>query len=382
MRADCQKRGVQKDSSNNGRLVFVDVLNIVSCFAVVALHVSLSVFTPVRTSGWVTNVWFQASSIFAVPVFFMISGASLLAYRDRYSTKDFFYKRLKRVGVALLGGSSLCYVALCLWPAGFYAAESYGGGFSPLDFINRFMTNQINDTYWFLYKIIFLYLLTPLLSLALPNRNLMRYLLCLAAFAGVGFSAGRYLGVDAAVFSSSLAWSPFSDVALLYYLLGGYIARYYARHDEAFAPCLFVFVGATALMGFWGLAANGFFSGALANSYINYPISTASPLCALQAVSLYLLFYNLESRLRRVPQSVRCLLSRLSGVSLMVYLVHILFINAQPKGRFEWLGAFIHSNIFVELLSVYLLSAAVGFAWGSVKKFVRSNAVRMERSAW
>lgn len=30
---------------------------------------------------------------FVVPIFFMISGATLMDYRDRYNTKDFFIKR-------------------------------------------------------------------------------------------------------------------------------------------------------------------------------------------------------------------------------------------------------------------------------------------------
>lgn len=371
-------RGFQVSPHENGtprtapgdRLVFVDVLNVVSCLAVVALHVSLSVFIPERTSSWVIDIWFQGCSIFAVPVFFMVSGANLLTYRERYSTGDFFYKRLKRVGVALLGGSVLCYIAFCLWPMGFYAAESYAGAFSLPDFINRFMTNRINDTYWFLYKIIYLYLLTPLFSLALTNKSLMRYLLCLVAIASIGFPAAKYLGAGSAVFSSSLAWPLFSDQYLLYYLLGGYFARYYRRHDEACVPCLLLFIGSTVLMVAWALVVNGYFSDSLVSSYLNYPISTTSPLCALQAIALYLFFNNLETRLRRVHGSARCFLSRLSSVSLVVYLVHILFINAQPKGRFAIFGTIIHSNKCVELISVYLLSAAVGVAWEGIKKFV------------
>ena len=37
-------------------------------------------------------------------------------------------------------------------------------GFGPVDFCKRFLTNSIIDIYWFLYSIIYLYLLTPLLS--------------------------------------------------------------------------------------------------------------------------------------------------------------------------------------------------------------------------
>lgn len=50
-------------------LIYVDVLNIMSCFAVVMLHVSLNVFNP-SDACWTQSVLFQSIAIFAVPIFF------------------------------------------------------------------------------------------------------------------------------------------------------------------------------------------------------------------------------------------------------------------------------------------------------------------------
>lgn len=79
------KRGKAK-----AHFVFVDVLNIISCFAVVCLHTSLGVFSPQRTRLWAFQELMQAVFIFAVPIFFMVSGMNLLDYRKKYSTKVFF----------------------------------------------------------------------------------------------------------------------------------------------------------------------------------------------------------------------------------------------------------------------------------------------------
>ena len=38
---------------------------------------------------WLIDVVYQSLCIFAVPVFFMISGANLLGYRKKYDTKTF-----------------------------------------------------------------------------------------------------------------------------------------------------------------------------------------------------------------------------------------------------------------------------------------------------
>ena len=364
-----------------GRYTFINALNVLSCIAVVGLHVSLPVFTPARTTSWFIAVWFQACCIFAVPIFFLISGMNLLCYRERYSTQEFFSKRLRRVGGALIGGSVLCYAVYCLLPEGFYGAEAYAAGPSLTDFVSRFLTNQINDVYWFLYKIIYLYLLTPLISLALPNRRLMRYLICLTLIASVGIPLLANLGVDESLFNSLFSWPLFKDTSLLYFLLGGYIGRFHDCTDNRslVIPGL-SFLSSTALMGIWGLAANGWFGDSAAAAYVSYPISVASPLCLTQALSLFVLCQKLEPRFKMAPNAVLKAVSVLSGASLTVYLVHILFVNATPTGRFLWLGNFIHSNIFVELVSVYALSVLIGIAWSACKQtFKNSTAAESVR---
>ncbi len=80
----------RRESSCHGtHYVFVDVLNIVSCFAVVCLHTSLGVFSLQHTFLWTFQELMQAMFIFAVPIFFMVSGMNLLDYRKKYSTKVF-----------------------------------------------------------------------------------------------------------------------------------------------------------------------------------------------------------------------------------------------------------------------------------------------------
>ena len=100
----------------NEVLRFVYVLNIVSCFAVVLLHTTLPVYSPQPTWHWLEMLSLQSLAIFAVPVFFMVSGMNLLGYRNRYPTSVFFRKRFWRVGKAMLLGSLACYVLFCVFP--------------------------------------------------------------------------------------------------------------------------------------------------------------------------------------------------------------------------------------------------------------------------
>lgn len=75
---------------------YINVLNVIAMFAVVMLHTN-SCFWNYSTDKY----WFEANLIesvmyYGVPIFFMISGATLLDYKERYSTKEFFVKRIKK----------------------------------------------------------------------------------------------------------------------------------------------------------------------------------------------------------------------------------------------------------------------------------------------
>lgn len=72
---------------------YMDILNIMATMAVLWLHTSEYAFeyNP-QDPNWYISLIIQVVFIWAVPIFFMISGANLLNYRDRYDTKTFFKK--------------------------------------------------------------------------------------------------------------------------------------------------------------------------------------------------------------------------------------------------------------------------------------------------
>lgn len=78
------------ETNSPKRLYYIDILNILSCFAVVVLHCSGGVFYYQKTRLWFIYMFLQTVAHFAVPVFFMITGANLLDYRKKYDTKTFF----------------------------------------------------------------------------------------------------------------------------------------------------------------------------------------------------------------------------------------------------------------------------------------------------
>lgn len=339
-------------------LIFVDLLNILSCFAVVALHTSLNVFTVSRSTSWLESLLLQALFIFAVPIFFMISGMNLIGYRDRYSTPVFFRRRLLRVGRALLLASILCYALFALFPHSFYGAESFAHGAGIVDFVRRFLTNNIVDIYWFLYAIIYLYMLTPLLSLAKDNKRVVEYVLIVTACISIGIPLLERCGIDAKYFGQLFNWPLFSSVSLFYFMLGYYLSHFVRRR----IPSWILISGAllSVIASFASaLWINGWFGSNMNGAYHNYPISTESPFTAVLSACLFILFMQSERLFTKIPARWTSFIRRVSGASLGVYLFHILIINWAGVNLTGSVAVFWQRLPFIRAVITYLITAFI-----------------------
>lgn len=144
-------------------LDYIDFLNIFACFGVICLHCSGAVFNFEESRLWFIAMLVQTVFHFAVPVFFMVSGANLLEYRLRYNTKMFFKKRLARTGVPFLFWSVFYLFLPCL----------LNGASLPTAVMlrNAIFNNEANYIFWFFYAIFGIYLSMPILSLLAKKEN-------------------------------------------------------------------------------------------------------------------------------------------------------------------------------------------------------------------
>ncbi|MFT8571099.1 MAG: acyltransferase family protein [Leuconostoc pseudomesenteroides] len=157
------------------RYYYMDVLNILATFAVILLHTSEYAFSNhISDSHWVLAVIIQVTFIWSVPIFFMLSGANLLDYRERYDTKTFFEKRLHRILLPFVVWTVVWYL---LNPIIWQTTFNYNLG----KFIDGVMHNNIQPIFWFFYFIIGFYISVPLISkiTVRGNEKLSLYLLAL-----------------------------------------------------------------------------------------------------------------------------------------------------------------------------------------------------------
>ena len=79
--------------------LYISVLNCVSCVAVVLLHTNGIFWSHPSGELWISANFIETYFYWAVPIFFMISGATLMDYRERYTTAEFYKNRIKKTVV-------------------------------------------------------------------------------------------------------------------------------------------------------------------------------------------------------------------------------------------------------------------------------------------
>ena len=117
------------------------------------------VHTYSTSRAWKTALIFEVVCYWAVPIFIMLSGATLLKYRERYDTKTFFKKRFVKVLIPWIIWSLVLYIIR-------------NKNLNLIQFIKDFSYCRIESIYWFFPLILFLYCLIPVLSIFTEKKNI------------------------------------------------------------------------------------------------------------------------------------------------------------------------------------------------------------------
>lgn len=66
------------DNSSGSKTAYISILSIIAALSVVLMHANVSFWLDIKKPFWNTSNIIESVSYFAVPVFFMISGATLI----------------------------------------------------------------------------------------------------------------------------------------------------------------------------------------------------------------------------------------------------------------------------------------------------------------
>lgn len=293
------------------RLDYIDFMNIFACFGVVCLHCSGLVFCFSETRAWFAAMFVQTVFHFAVPVFFMISGTTLLEYRARYSTKAFFKKRFTKTGIPFV-----------FWSL-FYLLVPTVFGKAPLPTFeavrNGIFNNGANNVFWFFYVIFGIYLSMPVLSkLAKPENFRQITYLCLLSY----FFGGIFPCITRFLQPINGGIVPTIATGYLGYLFLGWLIRHENFSRKIRVAVYTSGVLGTLLMffGTWWLSRK---TGQTDTFFMEYGSVACFPLSA--AVMLFAKHFRWERIYKIIPQS---LVHTMAGASLGVYVLHMFCLTA------------------------------------------------------
>ena len=132
------------------RVLYFDVLNVVAGFGVVAMHFNGLAHTFSPTLDWLQAFAVNCLFYWAVPIFLMLTGATLMDYRDRYDTRTFLVRRTGRVLAPFVTWS---LIALA-WKV---MTGQMAAPVGPRSLVDLVLNARIMDVYWFFIPLLAIY---------------------------------------------------------------------------------------------------------------------------------------------------------------------------------------------------------------------------------
>lgn len=297
----------------------VDLIRTIAIILVILLHASIEQYPVVSVvdSGvfvrwWSVNIYDSIARP-CVPLFVMLSGALLLQpSKVEEPLRVFFKKRFSRIALPFL-----------FWGAAYFAWRFFvNGEVLTLDSIGQGLIWGPYFHFWFLYMLIGLYLITPLLRVLVAHADwkLLRYFLLLWL---LGTSAVPLLGIFGATSFNSNIFLFTGYIG--YFILGLYLLKVRLRSSTLYI--------ALALGLVWTIVGTYLITASVGGSlqYFFYDFFSANVI--LESVALFLLLGSFQyGKTEKSFPHFDALLHFISKNSLAIYMFHIMVLETLQKG--------------------------------------------------
>jgi len=157
------------NNKRSERIIYFDILNILACVCVIFLHMNGIVHQYTQMRAWKTALIFEVACYWAVPVFIMLSGATLLKYKEKYDTKTFFKKRFIKILIPWIVWSLISYIIK-------------NQNMNLFQFVKDFMYCKIEYVYWFIPLTLYLYCIIPILTVFTEKEEYRKILKAIVLF--------------------------------------------------------------------------------------------------------------------------------------------------------------------------------------------------------
>lgn len=357
-----------KENKYNDRVLYTDVLRVISIFAIILLHVS-------SKNMWAYSVfdkYFKVYTVYScltrwgVPVFFMISGSFLLK-----PEKEITDKKIKTYCVRLL-------VAYVIWTWIYAVWNTICAVDFSLDVfdVQEFLKLALNGPYhfWFMFVMFGLYIVTPYLRkvVATSTKDELKKLLYIWGGLSIIVPVMKtYNFIPSLINLIDNIKMVYCTGYFGYYLLGWYLSEYQVKERRNDSFCWLIFfisivltICLTFQREFMLGCRDDFWQG-------NF-----SPTVVLGAITLFLGFKNLEDYFQKILSiKYKHFLSILANESFGVYLIHDMFITL--LWRLEINTMRFNPTLSVPIISalVIVLSFSMCVCWNRIRGCLRKTDI-------
>ena len=289
---------------------YIDVLNILACICVIGMHCNGIVHRFELVPAWWRSLLVEVLGYWAVPGFCMISGATMMNYRQRYETRTFIKRRLMKVGIPLI-----------FWTAVFYTYKRLNGSIQwagMRDFINLLLNFRVESVYWFFGPLLMIYASLPVLSKLSEYRKLLEYMI---GFGVITISVLPFVcNLLGLTFNGHFTF-PLTGGYCLYALIGYYLHTTKFRRWQRGVIYFCGIAGAALRYFHTGLtfAAQGTAS-TLTWGYMNLP-------ALMLAVAVFVFVQTICEHSFFQKEAVYDVLQKMASGSFGVFLIHIFVMN-------------------------------------------------------
>jgi surface polysaccharide O-acyltransferase-like enzyme len=328
----------------------VDLIRTIAIIGVITLHAANEAIVPQVMNQteiyrwWMVNIY-QTFGRTGVPLFVMLTGALLLQPSKIEPLSVFFKKRLNRIGLPFL-----------FWGAIYFAWDYYADHLAlTSSFVFQGILSGPYYHFWYLYMIVGLYLLTPILRIVVAHidRQTFKYFFVVWLLAAFITPIPGLLGafyVDGNLLSLPL-W-------VGYFMLGAFLVNVKVQRRVLLG--LTILGLALTLVGTYAIAAK------VGGPHTYYFHDYFSPTIILASAALFVLLNTIKTPINKTEtheSKIHWILKQISQNTLAIFLLHVIVLETLQRGYlwgFTISGNNLNSIIEVPLITVVTLLICLG----------------------
>ena len=340
------------DMENKNRIVFIDYIRVVACLMVMLVHASEN-FYGADASGLAGNVsmlaheqnrfwvafWDGGVSRTAVPLFMIVSAFLLVPLRQGQTMTGFYHRRFLRILPPFF-----CFLLLYTFLPLAWGGMTWEQSLADLRIL-PFNFPSMAGHLWFMYPLISLYLIIPVVSPWLERATAKDERVFLGIFAFTTLTPWLHRFVSPELWGECF-WNEYSAFWYCSGYLGYLVLAHYIRVHLAHwtrqrrlrigIPCFLLGAAFTA-WSFWWKGVPGQL---IETPMLEWSWEFCTPNVLLATFGLFLLFSCVERQ--------RAVITELSRLSFGMYLMHLFFLTPIAS----W---FVAGNAAEPLLPVWLV---------------------------